>query len=248
MARVRILSIYDDGAKVNTPLIGGKGKSLLIDVDGEKTLFDTGLRGRYLLHNMDQLGVDADSVNRIVISHGSINHMGGLDSFLRKREESVDVYTESSSWECKRRFGTLLSPENSVKINMHDVQDWIQLSEHLFITPPVNQIANEVALVVKTSKGAIVISACAHGGIVDTLALVKEKFGRIHALIGGLHLNKVKQPVVNILAEELRENYGNPELYLNGCTTGEGIQKLRAAFTKDWVQDLFVGYELEFVL
>ncbi len=248
MAHANILCVYDDGAKINTPLIGSKGKSLLIDVDGQKTLFDTGLRGRYFKHNLEHLSVKFSDIDRVVISHASAGHIGGLNTLLENKPDGIDIYAHDSVWSYKKTFSKLVKDEFQPRINMKSINDWVQLSEHLFITPPINGIANESALVLKTAKGAVVISACSHGGLVDTLTIIKEKFGKIHAIVGGIHLNKVKQPAVKLLAEEIKEICGTPEMYLNGCTTGEGIQKMRIEFSINGVEDFFVGYDLDFVL
>ena len=48
------------------------------------------------------------------------------------------------------------------------------------------------------------------------------------------------------IARSIVQEYDNPKLYLNGCTTPEGIQKLRVSLSKDGVKDFFVGDVLTF--
>ena len=50
---VRVLCIYDEGAVVDTPLIGAKGFSVMVESEGRRIMMDTGLRDRYLVHNME---------------------------------------------------------------------------------------------------------------------------------------------------------------------------------------------------
>ena len=248
MSKAEILCLYDEGAQVGTQLIGGKGFSVLIDVDGERTLFDTGRRGRYLTNNMDILGIEPDSVTRVVISHGSLSHIGGLNAFMDGRKEKVEVHSHPSSWNIKRLFGgKIVSDENEPGIIHRYIGDeWIQLSRDLFLSPPMNDISNESVLVLTTNEGAVVISACAHCGIADTLETVSKRFGRIFAIVGGLHIQKWKQKEVNELASVIKDTYGVRKLVLNGCTGAEGIQKMRVATTNDGVKDLFVGDKIEF--
>lgn len=248
MGKVEILCLYDEGAKVGTHLIGGKGFSVLIDVDGERTLFDTGARGKLLERNMSELDIEADSVTRVVISHGSIRHIGGLNTFMNNRKEKVEVYSSPSSWDVKRMFGgKLVSEENEPGIiHRYLDKEWTRLSDNLYITPVINGVANESALVLSTNEGAVIISACGHGGIVDTLKVVSSKFDRIYALVGGIHLHKLKQPEVNLIASEIKESFGVRKLFLNGCTSAEGIQKMRVAVGNSNVNDFFVGDVLEF--
>jgi 7,8-dihydropterin-6-yl-methyl-4-(beta-D-ribofuranosyl)aminobenzene 5'-phosphate synthase len=56
-------------------------------------LFDVGLTGSVLMHNLDVLGVEADLIEHVVISHGHPDHYGGLYSFLDAFGRPVPVST-----------------------------------------------------------------------------------------------------------------------------------------------------------
>lgn len=248
MSKAEILCLYDEGAQVGTHLTGGKGSALLIDVDGERTLFDTGARGKTLIHNMEELDVAVDTIDRVVISHGSIRYIGGLNAFMDNRKEKVEVYSHPSAWNVKRMFGgKLVSEENEPGIiHKYIDNDWVQLSRNLFITPPISGVTKESALVLSTDEGAVVISAAAEDGIVETLKVVSSKFDRIYALVGGVNLHKMKQPEVSLIASEIKDSFGVRKLILNGRTGGEGIQKMRVAINFKAVDDLFIGDKLQF--
>ena len=248
MADIRIQCVYNEASQVDTSLIGAKGWAVLVETDGQRTLFDTGLRGRYLKHNMDCLGIEADSIDQVVISHGSMDHIGGLDQFMTLRSKKVDVYSHLSAWNAKRMFSKLISDENEGGVVRTYVDDWRQLSEHLWISAPVGPAANELLLVaVPDVRGAVVITAASEEGLPASLESVKRRFGKIRAVVGGAQLpKKVKQPQVDEIAKQIVQEYGDPALYLNGCTTPEGIQKLRVALSKDGVKDFFVGDVLSF--
>ena len=64
----KVTCVYDEGAKENTSLIGAKGSAMLVDVGERRLLFDTGLRGRYLAHNLSCLGIEPDSIDAAVVS------------------------------------------------------------------------------------------------------------------------------------------------------------------------------------
>ena len=249
MAHARVLCVMDEGAKVGTPLIGSKGASFLFDVDDKRILLDAGRSGRYFMHNMGILKVKADSVDAVVISHPSIDHVGGFNSFMTNRTVPVDVYAVPEVWDTKRTFGPLISADNIGGVKKQEAgKEWIQLTEHLFISPIVNDESKELALVLRTNQGPVVFSACAHAGIAHTLAAVKQRFGPIRGLVGGIHLSKVKQPAANAVADIIVNTYSVNEIHLNGCTTGEGIQKMRVATSKDKIRDLFTGDELDYVV
>lgn len=63
-------------------LWGGHGISMLVRACGQEkeycVLYDTGLSEELLAHNVNLLGVDLQSVDAIVLSHGHWDHAGGL--------------------------------------------------------------------------------------------------------------------------------------------------------------------------
>lgn len=54
-------------------------------------LFDTAMSGKVLLHNAAALGVDLNSLDHVVISHGHPDHYGGLLALLGERSAPVPV-------------------------------------------------------------------------------------------------------------------------------------------------------------
>ena len=63
--------------------IGEWGLSLLVEADGKKILMDTG-KSISAVYNADHMGIDFTGINAIVLSHGHIDHTGGLLDVLRK--------------------------------------------------------------------------------------------------------------------------------------------------------------------
>ena len=78
------------------------GWSMLIDIDGERTLLDTGAGGA-AVRNADKMGIDLSSIKRIVISHAHADHTGGLRDML-VRTGRVEIIAHPAIWEhkCKR--------------------------------------------------------------------------------------------------------------------------------------------------
>ncbi|MDI3483136.1 MAG: 7,8-dihydropterin-6-yl-methyl-4-(beta-D-ribofuranosyl)aminobenzene 5-phosphate synthase [Candidatus Methanomethylophilaceae archaeon] len=161
MAKIRILSIYNDGSRPGTNIIGAKGQSLLVNVDGKRILFDTGMRGRYLMHNLAALKIDPQSIDTVVLSHGHRDHTGGLPELLSSREEPVELFHHPL---CKRKrargLGGIpykaLSPprlleEQREKLISRPVERFTILSEHaaLMTAPPLLERDATEGLLVK---------------------------------------------------------------------------------------------------
>jgi 7,8-dihydropterin-6-yl-methyl-4-(beta-D-ribofuranosyl)aminobenzene 5'-phosphate synthase len=57
-----------------------------------RTLYDTGSSSDVLKNNMDTLGIDPNSIQEIVISHGHYDHFGGLLWLLEQINDKIPVY------------------------------------------------------------------------------------------------------------------------------------------------------------
>jgi len=147
------------------------GFSCLVEANGQRLLFDSGGRGAILLQNLKTLNLDPQGISAIFISHDHWDHMGGLADLLRLNRE-VRVYLP---WSCSR------PPEAREVIG---VQGPLEISEKFFSTGELT--GAEQSLVVKTAKGLAVICGCSHPGV-GTILEAASQFGRVSALIGGLH-------------------------------------------------------------
>jgi len=80
-----------------TPPQAENGISFLVEaVRGRhslRVLFDVGLTGTVLAHNMRVLGVDPSSIDHVVVSHGHPDHFGGIHRFLEMADHHVPVAT-----------------------------------------------------------------------------------------------------------------------------------------------------------
>lgn len=83
---VKVLNLYNNDALPDKGLQGSHGESFLITVGDINVLLDTGMKGDVLLGNMARLEISPDDIGKLVISHGHIDHTGGLSSFLEARK------------------------------------------------------------------------------------------------------------------------------------------------------------------
>ena len=71
-------------------------------MDGHRVLFDTGLRDKYLITNLDILEMEPDSFDVVVISQSHPDNSRALNGFLKERSEPIDVYAPAGIFEGNR--------------------------------------------------------------------------------------------------------------------------------------------------
>jgi 7,8-dihydropterin-6-yl-methyl-4-(beta-D-ribofuranosyl)aminobenzene 5'-phosphate synthase len=99
-------------------------------------------------------------------------------------------------------------------------------------------IRDDQALVVNLKdKGLVVISGCAHSGIINTVLYAKKITGvdRIHAVLGGFHLSgPVVEPVIEETITEFKKI--KPEVIIPmHCTGWEAIKRFSQAFPSSFI-------------
>lgn len=89
---------------------------------------------------------------------------------------------------------------------------------------------DDMALVLETEGGRVVLCGCCHAGLLNTLAHVRRTFGTdVTAVVGGTHLLHADEAHLRRVIEVLRE-LGVPRLYLNHCTGQRAYVTLAQAF------------------
>ena len=158
------------------------GFSCLIKGCEKTILFDTGGDGDILLENMDKLGVTFKDIDVIVISHSHGDHTGGLYHVL-ERNSDVIVYLPG-------RFSDTfkgIAEEKGAKCV--EVYDSIKICENVYSTGALGGAIIEQSLIIKTEKGLIIITGCAHPGIVHIVETSKELIkSDVLLVMGGFHL------------------------------------------------------------
>lgn len=171
---MKITIIYDNTAYDNN-LQADFGFACVVDAHGKRILFDTGAKGEILLANMRNMEIDPQSIDEIFISHDHWDHQGGLGEFLEIRP--VRVYVPSE-------FKTKVSSTDVIRISKPT-----KLHDGIFSTSELKGIEydlTEISLAVETQKGIVVIVGCAHP-LVSAILDDASQWGKIHAIVGGLH-------------------------------------------------------------
>jgi 7,8-dihydropterin-6-yl-methyl-4-(beta-D-ribofuranosyl)aminobenzene 5'-phosphate synthase len=197
-AKVSLITIYDN-YQHDPQLKTGWGFSCLVKVGDKNILFDTGADGPTLLNNMEKLGIDPKAISAIVLSHIHGDHTGGLDGIL-EINSNFDVYLlKSFPDEFKNKV-------KSYKANVIEVSNPAKISENISTTGELGTSIKEQALIVKTQKGLVVITGCAHPGIVEMSRQAKKITGEeIYLVIGGFHLSGASDSKLRDITKGFRE-------------------------------------------
>jgi len=92
-------------------------------------------------------------------------------------------------------------------------------------------LPDDLALILDTEKGLVVLLGCTHRGIINTLRHVRRLMGKekIHAVIGGLHLGKASDEKLTAIVEALRE-FDIERIGVGHCTGMRASKRLMDEF------------------
>lgn len=224
----RALPIRDGG--IAPSVVAEHGFSALVTVthgtEAHTLLFDFGYSPWGVAHNLEALGVDARTIEVLALSHGHMDHIGGLCTVAKRLQTPIDLVLHPHALEAERylkfnadlkvRFPALpraAIEAAGIRVVASDGPRELLGGYALFLggiprTTDFEQgmplayyadasgehpdtIADDSALVFALKdKGLIVLTGCAHAGVINTIRYAQELTGmeKIHAVMGGFHL------------------------------------------------------------
>jgi len=195
---LEITLVYDNNP-YQKKLTTSWGFSCYIKGLEKNILFDTGRDGSILLDNMDKLSINPQNIDTIILSHKHLDHIGGLNSFLEVNNK-ITVYAPSS----------FLSIEKQDVIQkgakLIEVNDSCQICKDAYLTGELGVVLKEQSLIIKTTKGLVVITGCAHPGVVNIVEKAQNLFKEdVYLLLGGFHLSNEKPVMIKEIANKINE-------------------------------------------
>lgn len=176
------ITVVCDNNSYKEGLATGWGFSCLITGNEKSILLDTGGNGSLLLNNMEKLAIEPDSIRAVVLSHIHGDHTGGLDSFL-ERNSDVTVYLPRSF---PKRFKRGIQYYGSKIV---EVEESLRICENVYSTGQIGGWIKEQSLIIQTEAGLIIITGCAHPGIMSVINATKNFLkDDVLLVIGGFHL------------------------------------------------------------
>jgi 7,8-dihydropterin-6-yl-methyl-4-(beta-D-ribofuranosyl)aminobenzene 5'-phosphate synthase len=204
-----VITTLFDSKSSNKDLKTGWGFSCLIQGTEKTILFDIGSDDAII--NMDKLKINPASIDVLVISHDHFDHTNGMFAFSKKIKKAKTIFV----------------PRDSVKI-----------CNNVFTTGEMGTDIKENALIIRTLKGMVVITGCAHPGIVEMVQKAKQMFPQdeVYLVMGGFHLylftensTSVRKIVNDLKKENVRK------IAPSHCTGDYAESVFKEAFGADYI-------------
>lgn len=252
------------------------GLSFYAETKKHKLLMDSGASDMFL-HNADVLGVDLTQVDTFVLSHGHYDHAGGLMAFA-KINPNAKIYLKDSVGgdyyhllpESAKYIGI---DKNILELpQIIEVRENAQIDDELFLFSDFKRkrypawsnqklmkkvgnayiqddFAHEQCLVVSQGEKHILMSGCAHNGILSILDSYLELFGTYpDMVISGFHMMKkcdYTEAEVDCIRQTARELMRTKALFYTGHCTGQKAFVIMKEMMGEQLQEFHSGSELE---
>ena len=208
------ISILCDNAP-GRHMLSEHGLSYFVETEEATLLLDAGASDVFL-QNATKMGIDIAKVDAVILSHGHWDHGNGLKflpaglplfahpsifkkRFHRGRENSyvglgferefAVQYFDLTLIDSPVVFGNTIHFLGEIpRLNDYEAKKTAFVDE---IGAP-DFIPDDSGIAIETNKGLIVISGCAHAGIVNTVEHARNITGvkKVRAVMGGFHLKQ----------------------------------------------------------
>jgi len=223
-----ITVIYDNTAYFEG-LRSDWGFACVVDGAGKKILFDTGAKGDLFHTNLDKLACHPRDIDLVVLSHEHWDHTGGLEELLRVNSNVKVFLLQSFPDALKKKVDE--AGADAVLISGPQ-----EITTGAYTTGSMGNAIKEQALIITTDKGAVVITGCAHPGVVKIVKKAKELTGQeILLVMGGFHLQGHSEDAVQGIIEEFKKldvKYVGP----CHCTGDKAIGMFRDEYGKQFIE------------
>jgi 7,8-dihydropterin-6-yl-methyl-4-(beta-D-ribofuranosyl)aminobenzene 5'-phosphate synthase len=219
------LTIVYDNNPLDKRLKTAWGFACWIDLGELTMLFDTGADGATLLGNLNALGYNPDEIDIVVLSHAHDDHTGGLQALLEVNDH-LTVYMLSA-------FPDSLKARARERANLIEVDTPLQIADGVWSLGPMGTSPVEQSLAIQSGQGVVVVTGCAHPGIVSIVRAARE-MGAIHLVLGGFHLGEKSASEIESVIAQLQD-LGVERIAPCHCTGDQAIRMFAAGFGASYI-------------
>lgn len=227
-ARELHLTIVYDNTAYDPGLTSDWGFAAWIEYGGHTLLFDTGGQGHVLLDNLAKLGLDPQQIEIVVLSHSHGDHTGGLPDLLDTGIRPT-VYVPAA-------FVRSYKDTIQAQTELVEVKDPVEILPGLHSTGQLLRSVVEQGLVVETADGMVVITGCAHPGVLRMVKRATEIVdSEIALVVGGFHMGDYTQRQIEDTIAGFRE-LGVRWVTPTHCTGDRAQAAFRETYGEDYIE------------
>lgn len=248
--------------EIKSSILAEHGFSAMVTVttsdQSRSILFDFGFSEQGAAFNADALGVDLTQIETLVLSHGHMDHFGGLRPLVDKIGKNIELVLHPTAFRKSRHIKVSedykiklpsLSEEKIKEAELSLIEskdprilldgsmlflgeipkrtDFEKGFPRMFYNDADGQskwdpIEEDSAVVIRLKgKGLVILSGCAHSGIINTVKYAQEITGikKLYVVMGGFHLTGADfEPIIEPTTEALKVL--NPEYVIPTHCTG----------------------------
>lgn len=247
------------------------GLCIYVKAEKHKLLLDTGATAAFA-ENAKVLGIDLSQVDTVVLSHGHYDHSGGILEF-RRHNQTARIFMQRKAagdyYHGERYIG--IDKEILKLSGVHLLDGDYRIDEELYLFsgiqgrylwPRGNQalssivdgkrvqddFSHEQCLVVTQEGKDILLSGCAHNGILNILEQYKSLFHRMpDVVISGFHMMKkseYEEQEIAGIEETARELKKLDTLFYTGHCTGQQAFAIMHGIMGEQLRQMHSGEEI----
>jgi 7,8-dihydropterin-6-yl-methyl-4-(beta-D-ribofuranosyl)aminobenzene 5'-phosphate synthase len=223
------ITVIYDNSPYKAGLETGWGFSCLIRGTERAVLFDTGGDGATLLANMKKLGISPGETDMVVLSHIHGDHVGGLTRFLEKNPNVSVFVPRSFPGDFKRQI-------EHHGAHVVEVQKSMKICKVVYSTGELGSDIKEQSLIIHDKRGLMIVTGCAHPGIVTVVNRAKYLFRRdVFILVGGFHLFKKSNVELKKVVAGLKKA-GVQYIGPCHCSGDKAAEVLKGIYKKNYIK------------
>ncbi len=251
------------------------GLSFYIETKNHKLLVDTGASDAFI-YNAEILGIDLCLVDTVILSHGHYDHSGGILAFA-KINPTAHIYMQRNAVEEYYHKDELMEKYIGIDKSIIKLPQVVYVDGDLVIDDEIEIFGNvtgrklwphgntklkklvegeflqddfshEQYVVVSDGHNKILISGCAHNGVLNILEKYRQLYGGApQSMISGFHMRKkedYKEEDIVVMRETARELCKIDTVFYTGHCTGEIPFDVMKAILKDKLIYVHSGEEV----
>lgn len=201
----------------------------------EKTiLFDVGEKEDIFFKNVEALKVDLKSVDILIISHFHPDHTNAIGAFLNLKPNAKIYAPDDAHPDPRTQPFREQIQKAGVMLNV--VKTPTEIFPRVFSTGTMGLRIKEQSFVLDTTGGLVIVTGCAHQGVVNIIQRAKSMLKKDIALVlGGFHLLDSSESAIKNIIDKFKEN-GVQRIGATHCTGDKAIQMMKDIYRENFIE------------